>query len=453
VSLHSIEAKILQTKLNRVEVRSRQDWKAVFNNLGHLINLAMLRECYHSLDGTKAVGINGVTKLMFGRNLDENLKQLLMKIRNGTYQPKASRIVEIPKADGSTRPLAISCFIDKIVQEAVRRILERIYEPIFLDASHGFRPRRNCHSALAALDRALMSSGCGAVLEIDLRKYFNSIPHRHLVRFLKLKISDRRFLYLIIRLLKAPVIDSDGKTKRNEIGSPQGSILSPLVSNLFLNYVLDIWFSWLNDKRYGGGASMVRYADDAAFTFPSLVAAEDFRLQLVARLAVFGISINEAKTRALLNGKWQALRCERLGRRMPTFTFLGFLHVWGVSWNRKGQRFWRVKRRTCPVRYRKKLAEIRDYIKQHRHRKDLLPRMTRVARGYLNYFAINDNERRVRQFTLEVKRTLFKYLNRRSQRRCLKWERLTQILNQVNFPEYIRTRNIFFTSRANLVCR
>jgi len=267
VSLHSIEIKILQTKLNRVEVRSRRDRKAVFNNLGHLINPAMLRECFHSLDGSKAVGIDGVTKAVYGRNLDENLKQLLMKIRKGAYQPKASRIVEIPKADGSTRPLAISCFEDKIVQEAVRRILERIYEPIFLKCSHGFRPGRSCHSALAALDRSLMNAGSGAVLEIDLRKYFNSIPHEPLIRFLRMKISDQRFFYLIIKLLKAPVMGSDGMTMRNEIGSPQGSILSPLISNLYLHYVLDIWFSWLNDRQYGGKASMVRYADDAAFTF------------------------------------------------------------------------------------------------------------------------------------------------------------------------------------------
>ena len=453
MSLHSIETQILQTKLNRVEERSRQDRKAVFNNLGYLINQVMLRECFNALDGSKAVGIDGVTKLEYGRNLDENLKQLLIKIRKGNYHPRASRTVEIPKADGSTRPLAISCFEDKVVQEAVRRILERIYEPIFLDCSHGFRPKRNCHSALVALDRSLMNPGCGAVLEIDLKKYFNTIPHDPLIRFLRMKISDQRFLYLIIKLLKAPVIESNGAEARNEIGSPQGSILSPLISNLYLHYVLDIWFSWLYGRQYGGKANVVRYADDAAFTFPSLPAAERFRGQLVDRLAAFGISVNEAKTKAFLSGKWPALRCEQNRQRLPTFAFLGFLHVWGISWNRRGERFWRVKRRTCPTRYRKKIAEIRDYIKQNRHCKDLLPRLIRVIRGYLNYFAINDNERRVRQFTYEVKRTLFKYLNQRSQRRSFEWQRFTQILKQAKFPNYISTRNIFFASRTRRAYR
>jgi len=295
----------LQTKLDRVEQRSRRDQKTVFNNLGHILNLEMLRTCYHSLDGSKAVGIDGIRKEKYGEKLEENLARLLSSIRTGSYHPRASRIVEIDKVDGSKRPLAISCFEDKIVQEAVKRILERIFEPMFLNCSHGFRPGRDCQSALVALNKHLMDKSCGAVLEIDLRRYFNTIPHEPLVRMLESKISDKRFLYLIIRLLKAPTL-KDGLPERNEIGSPQGSILSPLIANIYLHYVLDLWFAWQNRRKFGDSASMIRYADDVVFTFRSLPEAESFRTELMERLNKFGISINESKTRALVNGPREA---------------------------------------------------------------------------------------------------------------------------------------------------
>ncbi|MGK5089350.1 group II intron reverse transcriptase/maturase [Bdellovibrionota bacterium FG-2] len=435
----------LHTKLDRVEQRSRQDRKATFNNLGHLLDLEMLGRCHHALDGAKAVGIDGVTKEDYEENLDQNLKDLLMKVRRGSYHPQASRIVEIPKTDGSTRPLAISCHEDKIVQEALRQVLERIYEPIFLDCSHGFRPRRGCDTALVALGGNLKSKDCGAILEIDLRKYFNTIPHEPLIRLLKLKIEDQRFLHLIIKMIQAPTLKSDGVIERNEVGSPQGSILSPIIANLYLHYVMDIWFHWLNSQEMGGGARLVRYADDAVFTFRDLSEAERFRLRLAERLKSFGISMNEDKTKVLPCGQKMAARYAKQGRRMPTFVFLGFLHVWGTAWNRKAAvHFWRIKRRTCPKRFRKKLSEIQAHIKKHRHEKTLLKRITQVVRGYLNYFAVNDNQRRAKQFLREVRRMLFKWLNRRSQKRSITWKRLGEVLEKLGFPNHPHMRNLFF---------
>jgi len=439
----------LQTKLERVEQRSRQDRRAVFNNLGHLVNLELLQRCYHELDGSKAVGIDGVTKEEYGENLRVNLTELLMKIRRASYHPQAARIVEIPKADGTTRPLAIACFEDKIVQEAVRRIIERIFEPVFLDCSYGFRPGRSCHQALVTLKGDLMSWECKAVLEVDLRKYFNTIPHKPLIRLLKLKIADERFLNLITKLLKAPTLNEQGETVRNGVGSPQGSILSPVIANLYLHYVLDIWFSWLNDKNYQGKARMVRYADDVVFVFGSLVEAEGFRVQLAKRLESFGISINESKTKVLAAGRYEAVKHANRGEKMPCFTFLGFIHVWGVSVNKKtGRRFWRVKLRTCPKRFKKKLAEIKAQVQKYRHNKYLIYHVKRVVDGYLNYFAVTDNMRRVSQFTHEVKRMLYKYLNRRSQKRSFDWVIFTSILKRANFPEpHIRKSLHFDLSR------
>lgn len=429
-------AEALATKLDRVERRSRLDPGTVFNNLGYLIDLELLRGCYNDLDGTKAVGIDGISKQAYGKNLESKLQELLLKIRRGSYHPQASRIVEIPKASGGKRPLAIACFEDKIVQEAVKRIVERIFEPLFVDSSYGFRPGRNCHQALAALNDHLELGECGAVLEIDLEKYFNTIPHEPLEKMLRAKISDKRFLYLILKLLKSPILNAEGRAERNKIGSPQGSIISPVISNVYLHYVLDTWFDWLNSSEYGGSARMVRYADDATFTFRNVIDAERFRSQLEARLSEYGIKLNEGKTAVLPSGRREAERHATLGLRMPSFTFLGFLHVWGASENKKtGKRFWRVKRRTCPTRFKKKLSEIKDHIRKHRHQKDLIQHVKRVVQGHLNYFAITDNSKRISAFTCEVKRMLFKWLNRRSQRRSFDWDQFGQLLKKLAFPE------------------
>jgi len=443
----------LQTRLDRIGKRSGQDREAEFNNLGHQIDLIMLRSCYTGLDGSKACGSDEVTKEDYGRNLEENLKQLLQKIRRGSYHPQASRLVEIPKTDGSLRPLAISCFEDKIVQEAVRRVVEAIYEPLFVENSHGFRPKRGCFTALVDLDKSLKSWECGAVLEIDLRKYFNTIPHDPLMKMLERKIKDQRFLHLIIKLLKAPTFNKEGIAVRNEVGSPQGSILSPVIANIYLHYVIDTWFTGINREKLQGKASMVRYADDAVFTFSNLSQAIWFKEILKKRLEEYGISLNEDKTKALICGQRAAERCERLKTPMPNFTFLGFLHVWGKSRNKKtGKDFWRIKRMTCPKRFRKKLSEIKADIRKNRHRKDLMPRIIRIVEGYLRYFAINDNLKRVSQFVYEVKCMLFKYLNRRSQKRSFNWSRFNEILLKVKFPKVRVIHNLFLNLKPKRAC-
>jgi len=301
---------------------------------------------------------------------------------------------------------------------------------------------------LSFLKKHLKGEDCGAVLEIDLRKYFNTIPHEPLIRMLKEKISDERFLHLIIKLLKAPILNGKGVPERNQTGSPQGSILSPVIANIYLHHVLDSWFVQLNNSQYGGSAAMVRYADDAVFTFRSLAEAESFRVQLEIRLKQFGISIHEGKTKAMVSGSRQARRLAERGEQMPGFTFLGFLHVWGKSLNKKrGIWFWRVKRRTDPSRFRKKLADMKTYIRANRHKKGLLLKVKNIVLGYLNYFAINDNGKRVHQFIFQVKRLLFKWLNRRSQKRSLNWKTFTAILKKIEFPERANIRNLFFNAK------
>lgn len=445
----SFAGKGLNTKLDRIEQRSRKDPKATFNNLGHALDLDLLRTCFRSLDGNKAVGMDGITKDEYGRKLESNLCDLVMRIRNGSYFPKPSRIVEIPKVDGSTRPLAISCIEDKIVQEAVRRVLERIFEPHFLDCSYGFRPGRNAHQALAALDKRLLQENCRAAVDIDLRKYFNTIPHKPLGKILQTKVKDRRLLYLIIKLLKAPTLDQNGIARRNEVGSPQGSILSPLLANIYLHSVLDVWFTQVNEELFKGSAHMVRYADDVLFTLGRMEDAVIFHERLIARLAAFGLTVNATKTRIIPCGSKVARWSAQAGKEMPTFSFLGFLHVWGRSKNRKrNEVFWRMKRRTDPARFRKKLAEIKAHLMKHRHSRGLIPYTISVVRGYMNYFAVNDNIHRIGQFLRAVKRLLFRALNRRSQKRSFTWESFQKVLDLSGYPQPSVLVNLFYVSKS-----
>jgi len=395
------------------------------------------------------VGVDGITKIQYGKKLESNLELLLLKIRNGSYYPKPSRIVEIPKVDGSKRPLAISCTEDKIVQEAVRCILERIYEPHFLDCSYGFRPGRNAHQALADLDKRLLKESCKSVVDIDLKKYFNTIPHKPLGKILQKKVKDRRLLYLIIKLLKAPTLNKDGTLQRNEVGSPQGSILSPLLANIYLHYVLDEWFVEVNKESFRGTAHMVRYADDVLFTLNSKEDALNFHRTLVCRLATFGLTLNEAKTRIIPCGSRVARWYANAGKKMPTFTFLGFMHIWGQSKNRKrNEMFSRMKRQTDPVRFRKKLSEIKVHLMKYRHNKNLIPYTISVVRGYMNYFAVNDNKHRIGLFLHAVKRILFRALNKRSQKRSFTWERFQEVLDLSGYPKTCILVNLFFDSKS-----
>ena len=446
---HSTVIQTSATKLARVEVKSRQEPEMVFSNLGHIIDELLLRECFNSLDGSKAVGIDGVTKASYGKGLNENLPSLLTKIRKGTYIPKPSRVVEIPKLDGTTRPLAIACTEDKIVQEACKRILERIFEPIFLPVSFGFRPGSNQHKALVALRGNLNSPNNGAVLDVDLRKAFDTIPHNHLEEMLGRKIADKRFLYLLMKLIKAEVVGKSGKIEKNICGVPQGSILSPLLCNVFLHYVVDTWFEEVNETMFFKRCTLVRFADDKVLTAPNMVAAKQLQELLRKRLELFGMQLHEGKTRVLLNGRAAAKASALGGAKVEGFTFLGFLHVWGVSRNRKEDKmFWRIKLRTCPKRFRAKLSAITENIKKQRHNKQLVEKMKAVVRGYLNYFAINDNMKRVQMFVSMVHRILYKWLNRRSQKRSMNWEAFQQMLNKANFPKAKLQHNLFFTTSA-----
>ncbi|MBC8947383.1 reverse transcriptase [Xenorhabdus indica] len=275
MTVHSNDGQSWLTKLERTGKKSACNKQQVFNNLGHLLNSNMLKGQFLRLDGNKAAGIDRMTKSAYGEHLDGYIHNLILRIRRGTSRPKAARITQIPKEDGSKRPLVISCIEDKRVQLAVSDILSRIYEPLFLPCSYGFRPGLNCHAALKALQQQTYRNWNGAVVEIDIRQYFNTIPHIELMNLLRKKISDRRFLRLIKVLITAPVIEGK-QISDNVCGCPQGSILSPVLANIYLHYVIDEGYDETSRSHIHGRAGMVRYADDMVFTFEFLSEAKRF---------------------------------------------------------------------------------------------------------------------------------------------------------------------------------
>ncbi|WP_339057662.1 group II intron reverse transcriptase/maturase [Candidatus Regiella endosymbiont of Tuberolachnus salignus] len=428
------------TKLERIGERAACDKQLVFNNLGHLLNNNMLCGQFYRLDGNKAVGIDRVTKAAYGENLDENVMNLVKRIRKGTYQPKPARITEIPKEDGSKRPLAISCVEDKLVQRAVSDILSRIYEPLFLPCSYGFRPKLNCHDALKALQQQTFRNWNGAIVEIDIRKYFNRIPHRELMELLRRKISDRRFLRLIEVLITAPVI-AGKQLSSNEQGCPQGSILSPILANIYLHHVLDKWFDEISRSSLPGRVEMVRYADDMIFTFQIQREAERFYRVLPKRLNKYGLALHDDKSQLLPAGHIAALKASQSGERLPTFNFLGFTCYWGKT--RKG--YWRLKFTSRKDRFAAKLKGLRDFLWKNltSNKRQTLNTVISVVRGWVNYHGISDNQRRVGQFIHQSRRIIFRWFNRKGGRRRLTWEKLALILKMLGYPTKWRTRSLF----------
>jgi group II intron reverse transcriptase/maturase len=416
----------------------------VFNNIGYVVDLDLLRECYQELDGKKAIGIDGVTKETYGKKLEDNLQDLLGRVRRHAYKPQPSRIVEIPKEDGSTRPLAISCFEDKIIQLAVSKILTAIFEPHFLPCSYGYREGINGHEALRALMKHSNQFSNGATLEIDLRKYFNTIPHDKLQGILAEKISDKRFLKLVEKLIRAPVI-TNGKAELNKLGCPQGSIASPILSNIYLHYVVDSWFSEISRDHLRGKAEMVRFADDMVFVFQRSEDAEKFYKVLPKRLEKYGLKLHEDKSSLLKSGRKEAETAEQRGERLSTYKFLGFTCYWGKS--RKG--WWRLKYKSRSDRFTAKLKGLRTYLRKSlcQETKATIQQVKKIVIGWVNYHAISDNQQRVSSFILMSKRILFCWINRKGGQRKMNWTTFERLLKEMKYPQNFKTTSMFAVSR------
>mgnify|MGYP001564554312 FL=1 len=400
---------------------SAKNPEIVFNNLFSHVNVENLRQAFQALDGTKAVGIDGISKTEYAKDLDSNLLDLITRIHIGTYRPQAKREVLIPKANGKTRPIAISCFEDKLVEWTIGKILESAYEPIFIRNSFGFRPRRSQHDAVKANFNILKDDKRPFVVEIDLANFFNSVSHRKLMKILRKRISDRRLLGLIARFLKVDILDQKGTTKQSEVGTPQGSVMSPILSNIFLHYALDTWFL----ENYGSNqAVIVRYADDAIFMFSKEQQANDFLKALRLRLSEYGLSVNEDKTAIINFGKGKE----------NIFNFLGFTFFWN---KRKGWNKINLVIKTQKDRLSKKIQEITEWFKLNRSRmkrKELWSLTAAKLRGHYEYYGYFCNRGKLMLFYKSVIGALFKWLNRRSQKKSYNWPQFKQLLKSDPLP-------------------
>jgi group II intron reverse transcriptase/maturase len=442
MAVHSKDGPTWSIKLERITLLSSQNQDIKFNNLGHIIDLEMLKEQYRGLSSKKAVGIDGVTKEAYGKDLETNLRQLLTSIRRGQYQAKPARITEIPKEDGGKRPLVISCFEDKLVESAVSKILSCIFEPIFLEYSYGFRPQRNAHDALRELNRLTYKFDKGAIVEIDITQCFNTIPHQELMNFLRQRISDKKFLKLVKKMVVTPVIQ-DNTTVLNKEGCRQGSIVSPILANIFLHYVIDSWFKQLSEQYIQGRTGLVRYSDDMVFIFEKEEDAKKFYEVLPKRLNKYGLNINESKSQLLKSGSTHAATLSQEGKKINSYNFLGFTCYWDKS---RFGKAWRLKYTTRRDRFTEKLKGLRTYLRvqlNKQNKTQILYQVVRVMKGWINYHGISDNQRRVSSFIHHSKYIIHKWFNRMGGKRTTTWQRLRDILKKVNFPESWKTVSMF----------
>ena len=415
----------METKLERISKLSRENPDMVFTSVGHLINEEMLKSCHRDMDGKKAVGIDGVTKADYEENLEENLKDLVGRLKRKAYRPQPARRVEIPKENGKTRPLSIYCYEDKLVQEALRRILEAVFEPHFYNEMMGFRPNMDCHRALKRLGVIIEKRKTSWVLDADIKGFFDHLDHEWIVRFVESRIKDPNITRLIRRMLKGGIMKDFAYEESTE-GSGQGSVCSPILANIYMHYVLVWWFKERVQPACRGYSGLVVYADDFVTCFQYKDDAEQFYEHLIRRMRHFGLEIEENKTRLIEFGRFAERDRKERGEGKPeTFDFLGFTHC--CSKSRGG--WYRVKRKTSKKKFAKACRNFNQKIKDMRTWKlrAIFKRVNQMLIGYYHYYGITDNGCCLYSLKYRVERSLFYWLNRRSNKKSYTWEQYNRM--------------------------
>lgn len=401
------------TVLERVGQRAKQKKGERFENLLSHIKVPLLKEAYNRLKKDAAPGVDGVTWRKYGENLDARLRDLQDRVQRGSYHPQPVRRVHIPKGDGSTRPLGITALEDKVVQQAARMLLEPIYEQEFLGFSYGFRPGRSQHKALDALAVAIMRT-VSWVLDADIRSFYDTIDHGWMQKFVEHKIADRRMVRLLMKWLHAGVME-DGALREVEEGAPQGAGISPLLSNIYLHYALDLWAQQWRKQHARGEVYIVRYADDIVMGFQYEQDARAMRTAMTERLVKFGLELHPDKTRVIRFGRYARKDCERDGRKRPeTFDFLGFTHIAGEA--RQGG--FQLQRRTSRKKRAAKMLTLRAEMRLRMHDPPRAQHrwLCAVIRGHCQYYGVPTNARALVTFRRHVEQAWHRQLQRRSQR-------------------------------------
>jgi RNA-directed DNA polymerase len=426
----------ISTRLQGIARLAREASELVFTTLAHHIDETLLKEAYRRTRKNGAVGVDGQSGKDYEEDLEENLRSLLSRFKSGTYKAPAVRRVHIPKGDGkATRPIGIPTFEDKVLQRAVLMVLEAVYEQDFLSCSYGFRPGRSAHQALEETWQGLMKMGGGWVLEVDIQGYFDTLSHGQLRELLDQRVRDGVIRRVIDKWLKAGVLEEEG-LRYPEAGTPQGGVLSPLLANIYLHEVLDVWFEKRVKPKLLGRAFLVRYADDSVMIFSSEKDARRVMEALPRRFGRYGLTLHPEKTRLV---RFVPPRVEPDGggekrRGEPgTFDLLGFTHYWGRS--QRGN--WVVKRKTAGSRLRRALKKIAQWCRANRHRwmVEQHQELVRKLRGHFGYYGITGNYTALSRYLYEVCRIWKKWLDRRSQRSRMTWERFNGILKRYPLPE------------------
>ena len=416
----------VSTKQERIAELAKQTPPMSFTSLNHFLDEGWFMEAFKRLKKDRAAGVDHESVSDYGENLEENIHDLIDRAKSGSYFAPPVKRVYIPKANsGEKRPIGIPTTEDKLLQRAVVMLLEPIYETDFLDCSYGFRPGRSPHDALARIRDVIMGMGGGWVLDVDVSKYFDNLDHTHLREFLRLRVSDGVIRKLIDKWLKAGVLSESGLSYQDK-GTPQGGVISPLLSNIYLHYVLDSWIEEVVKPLLVGPCELVRFADDFVLIFKHRADAEKVFEVLPKRLSKYGLAMHPDKTRLVWFSPY--------GKDNPeTFTFLNFTHYWGKS--RKGR--WVVKRKTSGKRFSKAVGDIHDWCRKNRHLKvkDQHRILSAKVRGHYNYFGIKGNYRSLARYLYEVCRKWRYWLNRRNRENRMPWERFVILLERYPLPK------------------
>jgi len=423
----------MSTKLSFLTRRARENPGYRFTRLIDLITEDFLNQCFWELERDKASGVDGVTVKEHEANLKENIRDLVARMKVWRYRPRPVRRVYIPKPNGKKRPLGIPTVEDKIVQMAIKKILEAIFEVDFEDVSFGFRPRRSCHDALDAVDKAVMTKPINYVVDMDIKSFFDTVDHKWLKACLKQRVADKNLLRLIARFLKAGVME-EGKYYQTDKGTPQGGIISPLLANIYLHYVLDLWFEKIIKKELRGYAQLTRYADDFVVCFQNKKEAEEFGEKLRERLSKFGLRIAEDKSKIIEFGRYPWQRAQQEGRKLATFDFLGFTHYCDKT--RNGG--FKLGRKTSKAKFRQKIKEMNQWLKRVRNLVKMQEWWAVLGSkliGHYHYYGISGNIPEMRAFYKRTVTLAHKWANRRSQKKSYSWQQFHRYLKYNPLPQ------------------
>jgi len=430
-------------KLFLIIGHARRDRNFQFTSLAHLLDVEFLRDCYKSLNRNKAVGIDKVSWEDYGKKLDENLELLVSRLKRKKYKPIPARRVYIPKDETEKRPLGIPALESKIVERGITWILESIYEQDFLNCSYGFRPKRNSHQALKSINELIMFQPVNHIVEADIKGFFDNVPHAKLLEFIRIRMNDTTMLNLIEKFLKAGYVD-DGVLVKPDAGTPQGSILSPLLANIFLHYVLDTWFETTVKSHVKGFCELVRYADDFICVVRYADDAKRLERGLKNRFNKYGLEIHPTKSRNMSFGRLERRNAVEQNRRANTFDFLGFTHYCDVSL--KGN--FKIGRKTSRKKFNAKCKEMNAWLKAIRNQvktKEWWKTLIQKLRGHFQYYGVSGNYNGIFMFCRATMKMVRKWMNRRSQKRKMSWDSFNKYLKHYPLPKPRIVHNLYLS--------